>query len=827
MEARATTEGLQTHLHPRAAADTNVAGSDMRLSTFITEQKRPILQKWEDFARTILPAASSMDVEALRDHASLILDTIAADLQTAQSPEEQQRKSVGTGKREDRESYAEVHATDRQRVGYNINQLVSEYRALRASVLKLWTEHCGTLQLTDLQDLTRFNEAIDQALAESVARFSSIVAKGEENEKRRLDAILDTAPVGICVVDSKGGLVLANAENRSIWGEHPQPSDVDSYEHWKGWWADGSERQGQRLSAREWTVARALAGEAAPTDTIEIEPFGAHGVRKTILMRSRPIRDSAGTIIGSVVAETDITLQVKTEAALRESEAKFRTIADAMPQMVWSTRPDGYHDYYNQQWYDFTGELPHATDGDGWNQKFHPEDQERAWAAWRHSLATGDDYEVQYRLRHHSGQYRWTLGRALPVRDDHGRIIRWMGTCTDIHDQKLAEADLKRQSERKDEFLAMLAHELRNPLAPISTAAQLLKLGSTDAKRVQHASDVVARQVKHMTDLVDDLLDVSRVTRGLVQIENDSVDLKAVVSHAIEQVRPLIESRHHELRVHMAPRPAFVRGDRTRLVQVVANIINNAAKYTPQGGHIMVELNVDQDDVSIHVTDDGSGISPSLLPGVFDLFSQGERTPDRSQGGLGLGLSLVKQITALHGGDTTAASAGLGKGSKFTVTLPREQKPVEDFGEQRRTGTSAEMGSSNVMIVDDNIDAARSLADLLNEGGHNTIVVEDAQSVLDYPDKDHIQVFILDIGLPGMDGYELARRLRSDPATEGATIVALTGYGQAHDRILSKAAGFDHHLVKPADMMQLNAVLARIPPPRSSPPAGARPGSPP
>ena len=278
--------------------------------------------------------------------------------------------------------------------------------------------------------------------------------------------------------------------------------------------------------------------------------------------------------------------RLRSVLALRDSEAKFRTIADAMPQMVWSTLPDGYHDYYNQQWYEFTGMPEGSTDGEEWNGMFHPDDQPRAWEAWQQSLDSGKTYEIQYRLRHRSGGYRWVLGRALPVRDDEGRIIRWMGTCTDIDDQKMAEDELRLASSRKDEFLAMLAHELRNPLAPISSAAQLLKLQKGDDKRVQQASDIIVRQVRHLTDLVDDLLDVSRVTRGLVALEKVTLDLKSVVHSAVEQARPLIEARHHDLVLRIASARACVSGDKTRLVQVIANLLNNAAKYTPQGGEI-------------------------------------------------------------------------------------------------------------------------------------------------------------------------------------------------------------------------------------------------
>jgi PAS domain S-box-containing protein len=503
--------------------------------------------------------------------------------------------------------------------------------------------------------------------------------------------------------------------------------------------------------------------------------------------------------------------RLRGEAALRASEAKFRTIADAMPQMVWSTLPDGFHDYYNQQWYRYTGVPANSTDGDGWNDMFHPDDSERAWATWRASLATGKPYEIQYRLRHHSGVYRWVLGRALPVRDDHGVIIRWMGTCTDIDDQKQAEDALRQASQRKDEFLAMLAHELRNPLAPISSAAQLLMLAHTDPQRVQKAGDIILRQVRHMTDLVDDLLDVSRVTRGLVQIERLPLDLQDVLHSAIEQARPLMETRHHQLTVDIdAAASTRVLGDRTRLVQVVVNLLNNAAKYTPPGGQVTLALTADAHEACIMVTDNGSGIAPTLLPYVFDLFIQAERTPDRAQGGLGLGLALVKRITALHNGSVHALSEGLGEGSTFMILLPL----LEDAGVAAPSAVAAPVAPApasraSIMIVDDHPDGVRTLAELLAAQGHDVVMAENGASALAMAAGRSIDAFILDIGLPDMDGHELARRLRASPEGRDALLVALTGYGQAQDRLRSREAGFDHHFVKPADSVALSAVLAQ------------------
>jgi len=503
------------------------------------------------------------------------------------------------------------------------------------------------------------------------------------------------------------------------------------------------------------------------------------------------------------------TERLRSQAALAASEAKFRTIANAMPQMVWSTLPDGFHDYFNDRWYDFTGAVPGQTDGAHWAGMFHPEDREEAWARWSHSLASGETYEVQYRLRHRSGDYRWVLGRALPVRDGAGAIIRWMGTCTDIHDQKLAENELRLANQRKDEFLAMLAHELRNPLAPISTAAQVMRLRYNDAEYVKRASEIIGRQVRHMTDLVDDLLDVSRVTRGQVQMEREPVDLKTVVNNAVEQARPLVEARHHDLFMHVAAAPAWVSGDRTRLTQAVSNLLNNAAKYTQQHGRIELDLGIRDGMATLAVRDNGSGIAPGLLPHVFELFTQGERTPDRAQGGLGLGLTLVKSIAAHHGGSVQAASAGPGQGSTFTLNLPVIAAPDLQAAPDVQS-QALPWAPRRIVIVDDHRDAGASLAAALEARGHSIALFDNAQALLDAHAADDgcpVDAYILDIGLPGIDGYQLARRLREAGPCPQALLVALTGYGQAHDFTLSKAAGFDHHLVKPADLGQIERIL--------------------
>jgi CheY-like chemotaxis protein/anti-sigma regulatory factor (Ser/Thr protein kinase) len=361
----------------------------------------------------------------------------------------------------------------------------------------------------------------------------------------------------------------------------------------------------------------------------------------------------------------------------------------------------------------------------------------------------------------------------------------------------------------------MLAHELRNPLAPITSAAQLLRLPDVNEGLRLKASSIISRQVRHMTELVDDLLDVSRVTRGLIKLDSEVLDLNKVAMAAVEQARPHIEERRHALTVDLPAEQVPVEGDRTRLIQVLVNLLNNSAKYTPAGGNITLAVASDGLSSTVSVRDNGSGIDPQLLPHVFDLFTQADRAPDRSQGGLGIGLALVKSIVRMHNGRVAAHSAGAQQGTTMTVTLPLASMQA---GETPRTqGIAAETRPLPVTIVDDNLDAGQSLAVLLRAHGHTVQVYEDASTTLRAPEVEGTEVFILDIGLPDMTGYELARRLRRQPCHASAVFVALTGYGQERDRELSRQAGFDHHLVKPVDIAKLAQILAQASTPVAAP----------
>ncbi len=377
-------------------------------------------------------------------------------------------------------------------------------------------------------------------------------------------------------------------------------------------------------------------------------------------------------------------------------------------------------------------------------------------------------------------------------------------------EQEALIAALRQADQRKDEFLAMLAHELRNPLAPIVSAATMLSNFNLDPAMVQRASEIVARQAGHMTSLIDDLLDVSRVTRGKVELELRELEFKDVIADAVEQVRPLIEKHRHRLTVDLPPARAIVVGDRKRLVQVMTNLLSNAAKYTLEGGHIEVRLTTDGGALAVDIRDDGIGMSPDLIASAFDLFAQGARGLDRSQGGLGIGLALVRSLLKLHGGAVSASSQGPGQGSTFHVSLPLSTRVQVERRARDRNPPRASVPALRIGVVDDNEDAAVTLSLLLETLGHTVLVAHSARAALAALPAFGPDVCLLDIGLPEMNGYELAAALRKQPGAAQAILIAVSGYAQQKDRAQALAAGFHDLFAKPVDLDVLGAALMQI-----------------
>ena len=416
---------------------------------------------------------------------------------------------------------------------------------------------------------------------------------------------------------------------------------------------------------------------------------------------------------------------------------------------------------------------------------------------------------LKVRLPEPGSGCRILLVSSAPILDDAGQLVGAVAVSMDIEARVRAEEDLKEAHRRKDEFLAMLAHELRNPLAPIGAAAALLRSRGED-EQLRSIGTVISRQVVHMSGLIDELLDVARVTRGLITLDRVTLDANQVVAEALEQARPGIEGRRHALRVSQPAQPAYVSGDHKRLVQVLANLLHNAAKFTPEGGTIEVDLAVDADAVTLTIADDGLGMTPELLARAFELFAQGDHTLDRAQGGLGIGLALVHSLVTLHGGSVRADSDGLGLGSRFTIRLPRIEAAPAAPAVEAPPRLDQAAGTLSILLVDDNEDGVMMLDMLLSALGYRVASTSSARDCLRRAEAEAPDVCILDIGLPDLDGFALARALRAGERTRHATLIALSGYGQDTDRAKAFDAGFDQYYVKPVDAEALAAALARL-----------------
>lgn len=422
----------------------------------------------------------------------------------------------------------------------------------------------------------------------------------------------------------------------------------------------------------------------------------------------------------------------------------------------------------------------------------------------------GQRVEFELQMPYPVAGGRWVHVNYLPDRDPQGQVAGWVASITDITDRKAAEEALREADRRKDEFLAILAHELRNPLAPIRNSLHILRLTSQHDPEADSVSEIIERQVNHMVRLVDDLMEVSRITRSQIELRKEPVEVAAIVSSAVETSRPLIEAAGHQLVLSIPPEPILLEGDPVRLTQVVANLLNNAAKYTEAGGQIELTVRREQGEVAIVVRDTGSGIPPDMLPRVFDLFTQGDRHAGRAQGGLGIGLTLVKTLVEMHGGSVRAISEGAGRGSEFVVRLPLADPRRSPEIPAQEARPSALLGPRRVLVVDDNRDSAESLGTLLRLLGADVHVVYNGPDALEALAAYKPTVVLLDIGMPGMDGHEVARRIRQRPELQEVALVALTGWGQEEDRHRSQLAGFDHHLVKPADISSLETLLVSL-----------------
>jgi PAS domain S-box-containing protein len=565
-------------------------------------------------------------------------------------------------------------------------------------------------------------------------------------------------------------------------------------------------------------MARFVAGGEGPAlnKRLEMPARRKDGSALTVELTISPLETGGGVLFSGFMR--DITEHNRAADAIRVSEERFRSLVHATTSIVWTSNAAGEFTSPQSSWSAYTGQSRDEYQGWGWTNAIHADDRDRVWQLGKASRATGTLFKADARMWHAaSGAYRHFEAHGVPVYAADGSVREWVGMCADVEDQRQAEkkvydlmAELREADRRKDEFLATLAHELRGPLAPLRNMLEVMKRTDGDAAMRSRARVTMERQLGQMVRLIDDLLDVSRISRGKIELRRSQVELAPIIQQAVEACRPAFETANHELNITLPQQPIYLDGDAVRLTQVVGNLLNNACKYSEPGGRIALKAEQHDGDVMLSVKDSGMGITPELLPAIFDMFAQGDQSTQQSQGGLGIGLTLVKRLVEMHGGSVQAFSAGKGQGSEFVVSLPslaQAPQPVAEPAAKRELAPQPR----RFLVVDDNADSAHSLSMLLQLSGNETSTAYDGIEAVQVAESFRPDIVLLDIGLPKMSGHDAARRIRAQPWGQNMVLIALTGWGQEEDRRKSKEAGFDHHMVKPVDYSALMTLLAGLP----------------
>jgi PAS domain S-box-containing protein len=655
------------------------------------------------------------------------------------------------------------------------------------------------------------------------------------------------APVGYLTLDAEGKILQANqAAARLCFRER-------------------EELEGKRLERiavqndhdKLWLLLRSAATKGLPQAS-EFRIERPSGAPRWVHADISCLKSSEEAISGFRMTLTDITarmlaeealeeqraaalilmedaVQSRTEAEqvsdeLRESEERFHTLADNISQLAWMAEPDGERFWYNQRWLDYTGTTLEEARGWGWTKVHHPDHIDRVVNGIRRAWDTGEPWEDTIPLRSKTGEYRWFLARAVPIRDDEGEIIHWFGTDTDVTDRErlmLEEQRLREvadaQNRAKDEFLSLVSHELRTPLNAILGYSQMTRAKANNAPIVARNCEIIERSARAQLQLTEDLLDTGRIISGKLKLDLAQEDMRLVLENAVEVVRPAAELKQIDLRSQLDQAPMKFLCDASRLRQIVWNLLQNAIKFTPEGGRVTLRVEQAGGRVRIIVSDTGSGIEPEFLPIMFDRFSQKDMSRTRRHGGLGLGLALVKQLVELHGGTIEAASEGIDKGATFTVTLPFNAPQVA----LHPTPAIAESGVGlfaitlenwprldglRVLVVDDLEEARELISEALGECGATVTAAASGREALELIEKSEFDALVCDIAMPEMDGYELMRRLRARETTSGRFMpaIALTALARTEDRLEALKAGFQTHVSKPVKLAELVIVLDSI-----------------
>jgi PAS domain S-box-containing protein len=620
-----------------------------------------------------------------------------------------------------------------------------------------------------------------------------------ENEQR-MRLATEATSVGIWEWNILTNQIHLDTQMFRIYGIEPTQDGFVQYATWSGSvLPEDLPHQEQEMQnvisqrkdcCREFRILRADDGQCRHIQAVETVRTNAQGQVEWLV----------GTNL-------DITERKLAETAIIESEERWRFALDVTQIGAWELNladHTAWRSLRHDQIFGYEALLPVWT-YEMFLQHVLEDDRPRVEGSFQRALATHQDWNFECRIRRIDGPVRWIWACGKSLNDASGHPIRMFGVVTDITERKQAEQELRDNARRKDEFLAMLAHELRNPLAPVRNAVEILKHANTDPARITWCTDIIDRQVTHLTGLVDDLLDVSRINRGQIELKKEALEIRDCIQPAIETSLPLIDARKQKLAITLPADLLWVEGDRIRLTQVVSNLINNAAKYTEEGGQISLSVEASGKAVCIRVSDNGCGIDPGDLSNLFDLFYQAERNLDRSQGGLGIGLSIVSNLVEMHGGNVQAYSAGLNQGSEFVVRLPQMMPGETSTSLTTVPGVSAQ--KCRILVVDDYRDVAESLAMLLEIDGHQVSICNEGPAALEIARTERPDIILLDIGLPEMSGYSVAQELRRNSELARTLLIAMTGYGRFEDREKSRAAGFDEHLVKPIDYEKLRELL--------------------
>ena len=632
----------------------------------------------------------------------------------------------------------------------------------------------------------------------------------------KLDALswelLDMLPGAVYLVDHEGVMLRWNKRAVALWGREPKVGDrserfCGSYKLYR--------MDGTFMAHSDCPVADTLA-TGRPNRNIEAIIERPDGSRRFILANMDAVRNGSGRIEGVINILQDVSEKKLAEDALKQSQGQLKRVLDSMPAAAYTCDAGGLITYYNQKAVELWGRAPKLNDvTDKYCGSFKlfstdgkPIQHSECWMAL--ALRNGGEYiGREILIERPDGSKRFGLAHACPFFDS-GRVIGAVNILVDITEQKKIEATLRDADRRKDEFLATLAHELRNPLAPIRNCVHIIKSKKSNDPILQSSTGVIERQVTHLTKLVDDLLEVSRISQGKLQLNRRRTTLQSVLEHAIETVQPHIQTAQHQLVVTKPSDPIYLDADPLRLAQCVSNLLHNACKYTPSQGIIKLSANVDNWNVRIAVRDNGTGISSEHIPQLFLMFSQVDCTTTRSQGGLGVGLALVRGIVDLHGGKVAAFSEGIGKGSEFIIDLPISQQDHSEADPSRDLPCRGAPLNLRILVVDDNQDSASSLSIILEQAGNSVLCAHDGLIALSLAEEYRPDVVLMDIGMPKLDGYDACRKFRQQPWGRDILLVAVTGWGAQTDRKKASEAGFNAHLVKPVDPEGLLKLLGEL-----------------